>query len=168
LKKVGLDAGDQNFRPVSNLPFLSKLLERVVQARLQAFLESNRLMPKTQSAYRKYHSTETAVTRVYNDLLLAADRGQVSALCLLDLTAAFDTVDHELLLLRLERQFGLRGTALMWFRSYLSGRTYRVVYTGGTSSVVYIVSSVPQGSVLGLYYSCCTCLILRTLSTDIM
>jgi len=114
LKKVGLDAGDQkNFRPVSNLPFLSKLLERVVQARLQAFLESNRLMPKTQSAYRKYHSTETAVTRVYNDLLLAADRGQVSALCLLDLTAAFDTVDHELLLLRLERQFGLRGTALM-------------------------------------------------------
>ena len=114
LKKVGLDAGDQkSFRPVSNLPFLSKLLEGVVQARLQAFLESNRLMPKTQSAYRKYHSTETAVTRVYNDLLLAADRGQVSALCLLDLTAAFDTVDHELLLLRLERQFGLRGTALM-------------------------------------------------------
>jgi len=82
---------------------------RVVQARLQAFLESNRLMPKTQSAYRKYHSTETAVTRVYNDLLLAADRRQVSALWLLDLTAAFDTVDHELLLLRLERQFGLRA-----------------------------------------------------------
>ena len=70
-------------------------------------------MPKTQSSYRKYHSTETAVTRVYNDLLRAADRGQVSALCLLDLTAAFDTIDHELLLLRLERQFGLRGTALM-------------------------------------------------------
>ena len=92
LKKVGFDAGDQkSFRPVSNLPFLSKLLERVVQVRLQAFLESNRLMPKTQSAYRKYHRTETAVTRVYNDLLLAADRGQVSALCLLDLTAAFDT-----------------------------------------------------------------------------
>jgi len=72
-----------------------------VQARLQAFLESKRLMSKTQSAYRKYHSTETAVTRVYNDLLLAADRRQVSALCLLDLTAAFDTVDHELLLLDL-------------------------------------------------------------------
>jgi len=81
LKKVGLGAGDQkSFRPVSNLSFLSKLLERVVQARLQAFLESNRLMPKTQSAYWKYHSTETVVTRVYNDLLLAADRGQVSAL----------------------------------------------------------------------------------------
>jgi len=114
LKKVGLDAGDQkSFRHVSNLPLLSKLLERVVQARLQAFLESNR-PPKTQSA--KYHSTETAVTGVYNDLLLAADRGQVLALCLLDLTAAFDTVDHKLLLLRFQRQFGLRGTVLMWFR----------------------------------------------------
>jgi len=84
---------------MSNLPFISKLLERVVQARLQAFLESNRLMPKTQSAYRKYHSTGTAVTRVYNDLLLATDSEQVSALCLLDLTAAFNIVDHELLLL---------------------------------------------------------------------
>ena len=73
----------------------------------------------------------------------------MSALCLLDLTAAFDTVDHELLLLRLERQFGLRGTALMWFCSHLCGRTYRVVYAGGTSSVVYIICSVPQGSVLG-------------------
>ena len=68
--------------------------------------------------------------------------GQVSALCLLDLTAAFDIVDHELLLLRLERQFGMRGTALMWFRSHLSGRTYQVIYAGGTSSVVYIVCSV--------------------------
>jgi len=62
-------------------------------------------MPKTQSTYWKYHSTETVVTRVYNDLLLSADTGQVSGLCLLDLTAAFDTVDHELLLLRLKRQF---------------------------------------------------------------
>ena len=72
----------------------------------------------------------------------------MSALCLLDLTAALDTVDHELRLLRLECQFGLRGTALMWFCSYVSGKTYRVVYAGGTSSVVYIVCSVPQGSVL--------------------
>jgi len=66
-------------------------------------------MPGGQSAYRKFHSTKTAVAKVYNDLLLAADSGEVAALCLLDLTAAFDTVDHELLLLRLERQFGLCG-----------------------------------------------------------
>ena len=80
---------------MSHLPFLSKLLERAVQVRLQAFLDCNRLMLSTQSAYRKFHSTETAVTRVYNDLLLATDRRLVSALCLLDLTAAFDTVDHD-------------------------------------------------------------------------
>ena len=83
-----------------------------MQVRLQAFLDSNNLMPSTQSAYRQFHSTETAIMKVYNDLLFAADNGQVSALCLLDLTAAFDTVDHDLLMLRLERQFGLRGVVL--------------------------------------------------------
>ena len=94
-QRSGLDTGDmKNFRPVSNLSFLSKLLERVVLCRLQAFLDSNDMMPPMQSAYRRFHSTETAVTTVYSDLLLAADVGQVSALCLLDLTAAFDTVDH--------------------------------------------------------------------------
>ena len=108
-----------------NLSFLSKSLERVVQRRLQEFLDSNNLMPETQSAYRQYHSTETAMTKVYNDLLLAADQGDVSALCLLDLTAAFDTVDHDLLMLRLERQFGLRGVVLQWFSSYLSDRTFQ-------------------------------------------
>ena len=79
---------------MSNLSFLSKLLERIAQCRLQLFLDRNDLMPETQSAYRRFYSTETAVTKVYNDLLFAADDGQMSALCLLDLTAAFDTVDH--------------------------------------------------------------------------
>ena len=150
LKKSGLDASElRNYRPVSNLPLLSKLLEKVVQVRVQAFFDSNGLMPKMQSAYRRYHSPETAVTKVFNDLLLATDGGQMSAVCLLDLTAAFDTVDHELLLLRLERQFGLRGIVLDWFRSYLSGRTFRVVLSGCSSTIIYIVCSVPQGSVLG-------------------
>jgi len=99
-------------------------------------------MPCTQSAYRKYHSTETAVAKVYNDLLLAADNGEVAALCLLHLTAAFDTDDHELILLRLERQFGLRGTVLQWFKSYLSNRSFRVLYGGLMSSTVYILCSI--------------------------
>jgi len=130
LKKDGLDSGDlKNYRPVSNLPFLSKLLEKVVQARLLAHLNGNNLLPGWQSAYRRFHSTETAVTKVFNGLLMAVNRGQMSVLCLLDLSAAFDTVDHELLLQRLERQFGLCGTVLQWVRSYLSGRTFRVVYS---------------------------------------
>jgi len=139
----------KNYRPVSNLPFLSKLLERIVQSRLQTFLDSNDMMPRSQSAYRQHHSTETVVTKVYNDMLMAADCGQVSALCLLDLSAAFDTVDHDVLMQRLERQYGLRSVALQWFSSYLSGRTFRVVYGGSTSATVYIACSVPQGSVLG-------------------
>ena len=70
-------------------------------------------MPAHQSAYRKHHSTETALIKVYDDLLKATDNEQMSALCLLDLTAAFDTVDHELLLARLERTFGVRGRVLV-------------------------------------------------------
>jgi len=106
LKKNGLDVSDpKNFRPVSNLSFLFKVLERIIQRRLQAYLDDIALMPVRQSAYSLYHSTETAVTKVFDELLQSADEGDVSALCLLDLTAAFDTVDHDLMLLKLERQF---------------------------------------------------------------
>ena len=89
------------------------------------------------------------MSNVYNDQLLATDEGQMSALCLLELTAAFDTVDHELQSLRLERQFGVRGTVLQWSRSYVSSRSIRVLYEGSTSSIAFILCSVPQGSVLG-------------------
>jgi len=93
LKKSGLDSTQKNnYRPVSNLSFLSKLPERVAQSKSETFLDSSDLMPAMQSAYRRFHSTETAVIKIYNDLLLAADDGDVSALCLLDLTAASDIV----------------------------------------------------------------------------
>ena len=104
-------------------------------------MSCNKLMPSQQSAYRQHHSTETAVLKVYNDLLMAADSGLVSALCLLDLAATFDTIDHDLLLLHLERQFGLRGVTLLWFRSYLSGRSYNVWFAGDASRIVYGVCS---------------------------
>ena len=149
-RKNGLEDSElKNFRSVSNLSFMSKLLEKIVQTRIQAFFDSNGLMAKMQSAYRRFHITETAVTKVFSDLLVAADNGKMSALCVLDLTAAFDTVDHDLLLLWLERQSGLRGIVLAWLRSYLSRRTFRVLYNSCASFVVYIVCSVPQGSVLG-------------------
>jgi len=79
LKKNRLDSSQlNNYRPVSNQSFLSKLLETVVQVRLQAFIDSNNLMPVIQSAYRQYHSTETAMTKLYNDMLLAAESGQLT------------------------------------------------------------------------------------------
>jgi len=103
LKKNGLDKDQlKNYRLVSNLPFLSKLLERVVQTQLQGFLTAHSMMPIHQSAYRQHHSTETVLLKLFCDLQQGKDRGQVSALCLLDLKAVFDTVDHELLIQRLQ------------------------------------------------------------------
>ena len=84
----------------------------------------------------KQLNTGTALLKVFNDLLQAADQGQVSALCLLDLTAAFDTVDHHVLLQRLQRSFGIEDCALAWFRSYLSDRSYCVVYGGVSSQLI--------------------------------
>jgi len=95
LKKSRLDeASPSSYRPISNLTVISKLLERLVSWQLVAYLETNHLLPTTQSGYRRGHSTETATICVLSDLLDAVDRGDTSALVLLDLTAAFDTVDH--------------------------------------------------------------------------
>ena len=107
------------------------------------------LLPGHQSAYRANHSTETALLSLFDDLLTTADAGDASALLLLDLSAAFDTVDHGILLKRLSRYFGLSDSALAWFRSYLSGRTQSVQIENFTSSAASLPCGVPQGSVLG-------------------
>ena len=101
LKKPGLDTADMaNFRPVLNLSFLSKVVERAVAQQLNDHITKNGLLPRCQSAYRRHHSTETAMLRVVSDALTAAD---VTLLGLLDMSAAFDCVDHQLLLQRLEK-----------------------------------------------------------------
>ena len=123
LKKPGLDPELYgNYRPISLLSFLSKLLERVVLRRLLSHLHLNELFVPVQSAYRPGHSPETALLKVINDLRLLIDRGYGAILTMLDLSSAFDTVDHQILLSRLERLFSVSGTALSWFRSYLFGR----------------------------------------------
>uniref|UniRef100_A0A8D3EFU3 Reverse transcriptase domain-containing protein n=1 Tax=Scophthalmus maximus TaxID=52904 RepID=A0A8D3EFU3_SCOMX len=149
-KKPNLDPSIlSNFRPISKLPFLSKVLEREVYVQLKSFLTNNNIYEKFQSGFRTAHSTETALLRVLNDLLLAADSGSPVILVLLDLTAAFDTVDHRILLSRLEQHVGIKGTALKFFQLYLAERTFSVQLGDSTSSVAPLTCGVPQGSILG-------------------
>ncbi len=115
---------------------------------IQEHLSNNNLYEEFQSGFRPYHSTETALVRITNDLLLAADSGLLTRLVLLDLTAAFDTVSHEILLDRLV-SIGITGTPLSWFRSYLSGRTQRIQLKRFRSRTSTVTTGVPQGSVLG-------------------
>jgi hypothetical protein len=150
LKKSSLDPTVlSNYRPISKVPFLSKLLEKVVLKQLTIFLNKHHIFDTFQSGFRSQHSTETALLRVSNDLLLSVDAGNCTALVLLDLSAAFDTVDHGILLERLSKWVGIGGTVLSWFASYLQGRTVAVEIGTSTSSVCPVVCGVPQGSCLG-------------------
>ena len=96
-------------------------------------------MPKHKYKRTDAVTTSTALIKIFNDLLQAADKEHVSALCLLDLTVAFDTVDHEVLISRQELRFGLKGSCLLWFQSYLSQRTYCVVLRGACSKVIQVL-----------------------------
>ena len=134
---------------MSNLKFLSKLVEKPVFVQLNNYLTVNGLHERFQSAYKAHHSTETALLPITNDILLSLDRGDNVFLLLLDLSAAFDTVNHSLLLSRLENSFGITGTVLRWFHSYLSGRSQFVEINDTKSSVRDLTVGFPQGSVLG-------------------
>ena len=139
----------QNYRPVSNLSMASKLLEKVVASILKDHLQVHDLSEKMQSAYKPNHSTETALVRVQNDILWALNQRKIVILILLDMSAAFDTVNHSILLDRLQHDFGVTGKALSWFQSYLSNRTYSVAINGTQSNAITLDCGVPQGSVLG-------------------
>ena len=138
-----------NLRPVSNLQFISKLTERAVYNQTQEDLVRSELYPTLQSAYREGHSTAMALLKVHNDIFLNMDHQRVTILVLLDLSSAFDTVDHEVLLRRLEVTFGIADTAPQWFRSYLAGRSQRVLLNGSFSEDFSIPHGVPQASCLG-------------------
>lgn len=147
--KDGLDPIFKNYRPVSNLAYASKLVETVVAKQLQHYLFSIDLFPILQSAYRPNHSTETALLKVTNDILLNMNDQRVTLLLLLDLSAAFDTVDHDTLLHRLQFTFGVNGKVLSWFSSYLSGRSQQIAINETLSAEFELHCGVPQGSCLG-------------------
>ena len=109
----------KNYRPVSGLPFISKIVEKVVASRLRDHMTYNNLNEPFQSAYRKFHSVESALLHVQNDVLLSLDKGQSVFLVLLDLSTAFDTIDHGKLLFTLHDRIGVADNALRWFASHL-------------------------------------------------
>ena len=156
LKKPSADCDElSNFRPVSNLPYISKLLENVVVSRLREHKITNGLYEPLQSAYRPGHFTETALIKVQNDVLRATDSIDKEPTCvflvLLDLSAAFDTVAHPILLSRMKTKSrsGVADSAYKWLTSYLEDRTQSVVVEGLKSSDVPLTCGVSQGSVLG-------------------
>ncbi len=128
---------------------MNKILEKVVHNQLTDFLCGNNILDIFQSGFRTKHSTESALLKVTNDILLSIDSGKRVALMMLDLTAAFDTLDHAILIERLRDYVGIKGVALKWFSSYLQDRTCLVKIGNHVSSSASITSGVPQGSILG-------------------
>ncbi|KAF7249630.1 putative RNA-directed DNA polymerase from transposon BS [Varanus komodoensis] len=148
LKKVSLDPEmATNYRPVANILFLGKVLERVVAGQLQAPLDETDYLDSFQSGFRPRYGTESAFVALYDDLCRERDRGSASLLVLLDLSAAFDTIDHGILLDRLAG-LGVGGTALQWFHSYLNGRFQKVMLGDYGSAPWQLCHGVPQGSIL--------------------
>ena len=137
-----------NYRPVSLLPTLSKVLEKVMYTRLMSFLEINDILIGNQFGFRRSHSSYMALMVMINEISQALDSGEHVVGIFLDFSKAFDTVNHSILLKKLYH-YGIRGNALEWFESYLSGRQQYVTYNGLSSSTKYIKCGVPQGSILG-------------------
>ena len=150
VKKPGLDPDDtKSYMPISNRFFISKVLERIVSQQVREYLLKSDLMLPLQSAYRPGHSTETALLQIISDIIDAADMHKVTLLSLLDMSAAFDTVDHQVQLKRLEITYGIDGDVLSWFSSFLSDRRQVVAFAGERSNSSHLVCGVSLGSVLG-------------------
>ena len=134
LKKPGAECIYKNYRPVSNLTYASKLIEKAVFYQMNEHSDLHKLAETNQSAYHSKHSTATALLKIFNDVLLELDERNVEFLTLLNLSAAFDTVKHNILHNRLRHIYGYSGMALKWFTSYLSQRKQRVLINGALSS----------------------------------
>ena len=149
LKKPTLDTSVLlNYRPISQLPIISKVLERIICKQITEYLVTNNLYDPNQSAFRPSHSTETALNMVTDSILKSLDENHVAQLLLLDLTSAFDTILHKNLFVRLA-EIGISNNALAFIKSYLEDRYYSVVIDECESELVSMTHGFPQGSVLG-------------------
>ena len=148
-KKVGMELTNTSYRPVSNLPFLSKVVEKSVLLRFNRPCNEHNLMPSYQSAYRANFSCETALVKLTDDLLWAMEHQEVTPLVTIDLSPTFDTVDHDMLLSVLSKKFGVVDNALKWFDAYLRPRRFQVLIGDTRSKEIDLPFLVPQGSCAG-------------------
>ena len=148
IPKSGNSEDPCNYRPISLLPILSKVSERLAHGQFVDYLTANKKLAKTQSGNRKLHSTETALLGVTDELLQAIDDRKISALVLLDMSKAFDSIRHDILLQKLQA-LGVSSQSLNWFHSYLVGRSQRVRIHDAISDALPLKYGVPQGSILG-------------------
>jgi hypothetical protein len=150
IKKQSLDHNNKkNYRPVANIPFVSKLIEKHVFKCINSHMDKNNLGEEFQSAYRSQHSTETALLHVKNNIMQHLHNQEGVFLVLLDLSAAFDMVEHRVLFQRIANEVGLKGRALDWFMSYFNDRTTQVCIDGTLSDPSHMDYGLPQGSIVG-------------------
>ena len=138
-----------NYRHVSNLCFIAKILKKLVLSHVSSYLSSHNLYNTCQSAYRPGHSTETALLNVVNYLFLSLNKGNISVLALHDFSSAFDTINHPIHVHRLHTDFGFTDAVIQWFSSYMTDRTNYVSLSNHCSAFAPVHSGVHQGSVLG-------------------
>ena len=148
IHKSGEMSSCNNYRPISVLPVLSKIVERIIHKRLYGFLSRFSLLHDSQFGFRNQYSSYMAVLEAYNKIVCDLDKGKHTLGLFLDLSKAFDTINHTILLDKLYH-YGVRGNAFEWFKSYLTNRSQYVVYNNCNSSMRPVQCGVPQGSVLG-------------------
>ena len=145
----------KNYRPISNLSFLSKVIEKAAQVQLQKHFDEQSPLPNHQSAYKQHYSTETTVRSMCDNILKNMETQKFTSIVCLDLSAAFDTVNHKILPGILKSYFGISDHALAWISSYLSKRKFLVQIGQQISKTIELDYSVPQGSILGpILFNC--------------
>ena len=151
IKKPTASQEKSNYRPVSNLSFISEVVEKVALTQFTEHCDENKLLPAYQSIYRKHHSSETSLVKLVDDLLWAMEEQLVTAVVILDHLAAFNTVDYDLLLEILEKRFGVMDNTKQWYCSYINPRKFRVIISKNKSEPRQLKCSVPQGSIQGAF-----------------
>ena len=159
IKGPSLDSESyKSYRPLSSLPFLAKIVEKAIYEQIDEHLEVNNLYPNYQSSYRQYHSCETALLKMTDDIQLAIHNKKNVCLLTLDLSAAFDTVDQHILIDKLEKQYNIQDKALKLIKSYFTNRTFSVKINNTISTPKTLLHGVPQGSLLGPLFLCIICI----------